>query len=229
VNPVSRLAGALRQHRGTLPWVLLCKMLPAGCKVETLILLRQSLQLPRSVPLPHLAAIHIQQLHSPCDPLLRQLCGSWPAKTFAARLLTPGRYCWVALQGERIVGYVWVACFALPIDEIGWNYDPVPGECYIHDCFVEPDCRGAGLYPYLLARVLQDCKRPEFLLHSGLNSALHSAAIGVIATNRASLRGIRKAGFAEYARIRHLQCGGRRWWWWRPARAVSGPAIQVKC
>jgi len=216
-----RLAGALRQHRSAVPLVLLRKLLPAWCRMETLILLQQYLHEPRPVPVPRLAALDIQLIHSINDPLLRQLCAVWPDKPFAARLAEPGRYCWVALQDERIAGYAWVACAALSIDEIGCDFNPVQGECYIHDCFVVPACRGAGLYPYLLARVLQDC--------STLDDSLHSAVIGVVATNRASLRGIRKAGFSEFARIRHLQCGSRRWWWGRPARAVSGPAIQVKC
>lgn len=217
----ARLAGALRQHRSALPLVMLRKLLPAWCSMETLILLRQSLHAARTVPEPRLAGLAIQQIHATDVPLLKQLCAAWPDKAFAERLAQPGRYCWVVLQGGRIAGYAWVACLAQPIDEIGCDFNPVHGECYIHDCFVVPACRGAGLYPYLLARVLQDC--------STLDGSLRSAVIGVVATNQASLRGIRKAGFSAFARILHLQCGSRRWWWGRPARQVSGPAIQVRC
>lgn len=83
---------------------------------------------------------------------------------------------------------------------ISWVYhkgDPnrtlrlADGECEIMFCLTLPEFRGLGLYPMALREIQQDLKRRGY----------RRCFICVEADNRASIRGIEKAGFAYAGRL----------------------------
>ena len=72
-------------------------------------------------------------------------------------------------------------------------------EAYIWDCFTSPRFRGQGIYPKAL---IETC---EMLKRGGVKKVL----ILVNSTNKASIRGIEKAGFKKIAVLPHIRFMGR--------------------
>lgn len=66
---------------------------------------------------------------------------------------------------------------------------------YIGPCYTHPLYRGKGLYPYVLNKIC------ELLKKEGKNAAF----INTKTTNKASARGITKAGFNAIAEVSHLR------------------------
>jgi RimJ/RimL family protein N-acetyltransferase len=72
----------------------------------------------------------------------------------------------------------------------GYGTWPVPDRgAYIHYCETTPEARGRGIYPAVLNHIARE-------------TGSHDLYITTDVGNTASRRGIEKAGFAEYARVR---------------------------
>jgi len=98
-----------------------------------------------------------------------------------------------AYLDRRVVHRAWVRTGPTRVPTY-LHYAPlqVPGgDAYIHYCETAPAARGLGLYPAVLAHIVADLRA------RGTNE------ITIITTldNRASRRGIEKAGFAETRRV----------------------------
>ncbi len=114
------------------------------------------------------------------------------------RRLNRGEICFAAIHDEKIVSYCWFAQGNIGIEEIGMAVSTLPGEVYLYDAFTLSPWRGKGLYPLVLK---------EILLHAdaiGFNRAL----IFVAENNKASRRGVVKAGFQEFQVVRYFSILG---------------------
>ena len=139
----------------------------------------------------------IRRIDDPCDPLLTtlQLEFGCPAP---ARKADSRKECYVAMSAGAIVGYSWTTIDECFVEEIDHVYFMEPDEFFIFDCLVREDCRGRGIYPAMLAAVMNDQRQR----HPGLKTAL----IGVSSVNRSSTRGIVKAGFTRHSSITRETC-----------------------
>jgi GNAT superfamily N-acetyltransferase len=181
--------------------MLFRKLLGKFVRVETLVVYRYYLyQLP-TVCAPDSRA---QFTRLDDSDTFRRLCRKYPDKKFNERLRA-NQQCYVALRGNNIAGYAWATRAGLYVDEIACMYPVSEDEIFIYDCFVDPDYRGAGIYPAMLEFIIRDNRqRYDKLTH---------ASIAASALNRASIRGILKAGFVEQRRIRYIECLQKQKWW----------------
>jgi ribosomal protein S18 acetylase RimI-like enzyme len=199
----SRILQALKTYRFTLPWMLLKKGLAPFVRIETLSIYRLPLSAVATeakVPNSPLAVVRIADTGS---ELLRKLCAKYTPNNFASRI-NQERCCYVALRGDVIAGYAWVATGALYIDEIARACRIPAGEIFIYDAFVDAEQRGRGIYPAMLAAVLADYRR---------EGNTQAALIAAASVNQASIRGIRKAGFEEWKKVGYLEWRKKQRWW----------------
>jgi len=197
----TRALQALKQHRFHLPWLLIKKFIASVVRIETLVLFRRALDDVSHHTAP---GLDIVPANDAASQLFRRLCAKYPEKNFQERLGLRGRNCYVALRNGDIAGYGWLSTDSLYVDEIACTYPLAPGEVFIYDCFVDDAYRGQGIYPAILEATLSDCSK---------RSDIHTAVIGAISVNQASIRGIRKAGFKEWKRIHYVEWGRRQHWW----------------
>ncbi len=183
---------------------MLCKkLLGKFVRVETLVVYRLDLQeLPPARA--HDSAAQFTRADDSGSDTFRRLCLKYPDKKFHERLRAT-QQCYVALRANSIAGYAWTTRSGLYVDEIASMYPVSADEIFIYDCFVEPDCRGAGIYPSMLEFIIRDNRRR--------NEKLKHAGIAASALNRASIKGILKAGFVEQKRIRYVECLQKQKWW----------------
>lgn len=116
--------------------------------------------------------------------------------------LAAGDAGYYAYQQGRVVHRSWVQ-FG-PRRVMTW-YDQMPlqlgpREAYIHFCETWPAARGQGIYPAVLRRIAND------LLAGGIGDRqpIVRILIATEAGNRASRRGIEKAGFVAMKRLRAI-------------------------
>lgn len=109
------------------------------------------------------------------------MAASTPDKLLFDAGLAAYRTCFVATMAGSIVHYSWV--------HTGGEYPStirlVAGEALIGPCFTLPRARGAGLYPHVLSAICADLQERGY----------RRVFIETDRRNRASLRGIEKAGF----------------------------------
>jgi RimJ/RimL family protein N-acetyltransferase len=87
------------------------------------------------------------------------------------------------MQGPTVVSFGWVT---LSDRQIGRSIVPAaPGWAFLYNFYTNPDFRGQGLYPQLLTAIVKSLTK----IHR------HVVIIDVNSRNKASLRGIEKAGF----------------------------------
>src|SRR5262249_25891834 len=101
-----------------------------------------------------------------------------------------GHQPYIALLGEAPVAYGWVAGAGATIGELGVSFVLPRGDRYLWDFATLPTWRGRGLYPHLLQGIIAA-------------EAARAARLWIIHApeNRASCRGIAKAGFAPIGEL----------------------------
>jgi len=100
-----------------------------------------------------------------------------------------GHRLWLALLGDVVAGWGWVAAREAAIGQLGVGFTIPPGNRYLWDFATLPDYRGRGVYPALLQAVLR------------LETSADRFWIGHDTGNVASRRGILKAGFQELGAV----------------------------
>ena len=132
------------------------------------------------------------------------------------RQLFPSRFArgeefWTAQVNTRIASYCWVTREPVEIGEIRCVMSPRADEIYIYDAFTFAEYRGNNLYPALLQCVLDHSRQ------QGQRRAL----IFVLSDNKASIRGVQKAGFTEFQRVTYRNVLGFVWYGYRPLLSTS--------
>lgn len=205
---MARTQQAVRTYRFDLPLILLKKLLAPLLTTEKILLYSRDVHsfitcgLQQSV-VPGQLPLTIHRLDSADSVLFRALCQRFPEKDFAPRWREFGTQSFVAVAGGAIAGFAWVGRYRLRIAEINYQYPLASDELFIYDCFVAPAFRGQGIYPAMIGAILEESR----------GAGLKRALIAVTSVNRASIRGILKAGFTEFNRIVYLNWHGREQWW----------------
>jgi ribosomal protein S18 acetylase RimI-like enzyme len=105
--------------------------------------------------------------------------------------LDRGEEFWTAQRDNRIVSYCWATQEPVEIGEIRCTVKSRSDEIYLYDAFTFEEHRGRNLYPALLHNILQHSR----------DAGLRRALIFVMSDNTPSIRGVTKAGFAEFQRV----------------------------
>jgi RimJ/RimL family protein N-acetyltransferase len=91
--------------------------------------------------------------------------------------------------------YLWITTTVRELARLDW---PVrPDAVFVYKTFTVDAWRGRGLNQAAVTWALDDCRR----------SGARTAFVDVDAANHASLRALRRAGFADVARFRTLKLG----------------------
>jgi len=130
------------------------------------------------------------QGHDPISAVMRD-AGHWDDAQLQQRKLS-GDACYTVFRGDRCVHYSWVSYAQMNIEEVGYKAAFHGEDCWIYNCYTAPECRGQSIYPYVLSQIIQ-----EFSLKNG-----RRGWVGTLRENKASWRGIIKAGFQEVAVIK---------------------------
>src|SRR5690349_1755636 len=140
-------------------------------------------QLPALAPLPGFQAAVTTDIDA-----LARLARLDPAEVRAR--LDGGHQPYVALLGDAPAGYGWVAGTGATIGELGVSFVLPRGDRYLWDFATLPAWRGRGLYPHLLQGIIAA-------------ETAEAARLWIIHApeNRASCRGIAKAGFAPIGEL----------------------------
>jgi ribosomal protein S18 acetylase RimI-like enzyme len=125
--------------------------------------------------------------------------------------LAHGEQFWTAQKDARIVSYCWATQNPVEIGEIYCTMHPRADEVYLYDAFTFPEHRGQNLYPALLHGIL---------VHSR-QQGLRRALIFVMSDNIASIRGVQKAGFAEFQRVTYRNILGFGRYTYQPVLSAS--------
>lgn len=164
--------------------------------------------LPSLAPLPDFHARAIMDV-----ALLARLAALDPFEV--ERRQAGGHQPYVALLGDAPVAYGWVAGAGAEIGELGVSFVLPRGDRYLWDFATLPAWRGRGTYPHLLQGIVAA-------------EAAEAARLWIIHApeNRASCRGIAKAGFAPVGELSFRADGSAGFRSYdRPERARVGAAL----
>ncbi len=114
-----------------------------------------------------------------------------------------GEICFVALHQGEVVSYCWLSQGEVGIEEVDLAVQPQPDEVYLYNAMTLKPWRGQGLYTALLGEIV------SYARGQGLSRALIFAS----STNRASQRGVIKAGFIEFQVVTYLSVLGLPFYW----------------
>jgi len=119
-----------------------------------------------------------------------------------AQRLSNGGYLYIAFHKNEPAGYIFSSISHCRVDEVEQTLHIMPYECYLYDAYTYPRFRGQGIYPALLIHVSRIFQANSY----------HRALIFTLARNRASIRGIQKAGFIDYGTVEYFRILGHRFW-----------------
>ena len=124
--------------------------------------------------------------------------------------------CYLGRLDEAPVAYGWVATSVADIGELEVSFQLDGRNRYLWDFQTLPDWRGRGIYPLLLQAILAE---------EGMDD--HQFWIITAPENRASARGIEKAGFTPAAQLAFTDEGraGLVAIDWREQRVLAGAAV----
>jgi RimJ/RimL family protein N-acetyltransferase len=135
-----------------------------------------------------------------CDGLIAH--GYFKALAFPETIrarLNRGERCYGFFVDHELVNIAWTTRGAL-ILEPGWSIDEA-GSVGIYDCYTLPAHRGKGIYTDTLVRLLSGAQQ----------EGARSAFIAVDPENRASIKGIERAGFTARYKLSRSRRFGKQW------------------
>jgi len=100
-----------------------------------------------------------------------------------------GDSCFKVMAGNRCIHYSWATERRRVVAEIGYRADLGDQMMWIYDCYTAPSHRGNAIFPRVIEHIMDDAKKRD----------VRSVWIDVDEDNQASLRAVRKAGFAPAA------------------------------
>jgi GNAT superfamily N-acetyltransferase len=116
-----------------------------------------------------------------------------------------GELCFVAKKEEEIIHYSWICFGSIYINEIEKEERFSDSTPIIYNVFTLPQYRGKKIYPYILSQEF------KYLAQEG-----HSYVyIYTSANNKASIRGIKRAGFEVWQIIRYIKILGIKKYYFR--------------
>lgn len=183
------------------------KLSPAGVDYQSVVFFMLDLQNSFHTLSPDTALPEIHVIDSTDDPWLSELCDRYPEKRFHLRMIFGDQQCYVVIREGQLCAWAWVTVSPCFVSEIEFLLPVGKASVYIYDCFVQPECRGKGLYQALLRQIIIDYRRPRW------SRRFRTACICAEPGNTASIRGICSAGFHAFARARFLQVGRFTRWY----------------
>lgn len=143
-------------------------------------------------------ACRVQNLSEDAVEVLQQVCPVGVEET--KQRLKRGDRCYVARVDGKAAHFSWV-------QTTGWHYvlsaglwrNIGKGEVWIYHCHTAEWCRGQRIYPFVLTEILKDFRQEGIFL---------KAIIYTTQDNRASQRGILRAGFSLKRKHRALRVRG---------------------
>ncbi len=188
---------------------ILRKLTPAGMDWQSIVFFMFDLQrgMPPLPPKRQLPPLKYHIINAPEDPWLTVLCEAQPQHQLHLRMIHGGQQCYIAILNGEWVAYAWITSAPCHVSEINFDLPIGPACIYIYDCFVRADCRGLGIYKTLLLKIVGDFRLLRWPRYYEV------ACIGAEPENTASVRGIRHAGFEEFARIRYLRLWKHSRWY----------------
>ena len=133
------------------------------------------------------------QLEPLTESTLPRLREVWPVflDDMKARL-ERGDLCVIAIVDGRVAHYSWAQFSGQhEIRDVGQRVEVQRGHAWVYHCRTADWAKGRGIYPFVLTRILTECKARN----------IQSAWIYAGAENVASRRGIERAGFLLYKRL----------------------------
>lgn len=177
------------------------KLSPRGASFESIVFFKLDLATRTHSTLTgeQFLPVEYHVINSTDDKWLHILCDSYPDKEFRARLFPHCHECLIVTLHGNLVAYAWITTSFCHLSEIEFDLPVAPGQLFIYDCFVHPGNRGRGIYSALLLAILA-----KYTLRGG-DESCRVACIGAARDNKASIKGIKRAGFAEYGSITFLR------------------------
>ncbi len=123
----------------------------------------------------------------------RRLISDVQGENLTSKRFERGEKCFAALEEGKAVSYIWGARGVVGVEEIDRAVKPEAAEIYLYDAFTLEPWRGKNLYPSVLRRALK----------YGEGLRLKRSLIFVESGNRASRRGVSKAGFTQFQTLYH--------------------------
>jgi hypothetical protein len=108
-----------------------------------------------------------------------------------------GEVCYAAWLNGRCIHYSWLSTSDTCIGEIHQTLRIDIGNLYIYDCFTDGEVRGNRIFPAVLSVVAAE----------SFANGISTIWIAVEDTNRSSIHGIERAGFAVAGEIRYRRMG----------------------
>jgi RimJ/RimL family protein N-acetyltransferase len=102
-----------------------------------------------------------------------------------------GERCFAILDGEDITTYFWAQFGPKQLDKLSMTFNLRPNQTWFYNAITVKKARGRGYYPNIIRYMVKALKTEDF----------NEFFIDVEETNRASIRGMEKAGFKRVVKV----------------------------
>ena len=204
---IQKVRTAWKLYRYGIFSIFLNKLLSGYARFQTFLVYSFDLKTKPHFKSPSIFMKHVESHH---DELFQKFRQKFPADEFVSRMQQKQQKCYVGVRNNEVVAYAWIAFDELYIEAINRTWPLGDDELFIYSCYVDKKSRGGGIYPAMLRKILYDHHQ------TGIYSR---AYIGVNAENAGSIRGIDKAGFQMFNKIKYKKWLKREKW-----QVVEGPS-----
>lgn len=201
---IRKSVGVLRQYQFGAFKILLNRLLPESFSYHTLLIYCYNLKTKVPDPPSPKPEVTIKKVEGPKDELFQKFRRKFPAQEFVSRINNEKETLYLATKDEEVVAYAWVTENTHHLSSINHTFALNKDEIFLYSCFVTRDHRGEGIHAMLLYERLQDYSQ---------RNKYNMAYVGVLSVNKGSIKGIEKAGFKVYSRIKYVKLFGLERWW----------------
>ncbi len=194
----------LKQYKSGIFSVILNKLFPEKFLYHNFIVFYYDLQWVLSEAPKTKSSIKIKKVQGSEDELFKQFREKYPAQEFLSRIKKDNETLYTATNKGEIIAYAWVAKKELFLEAINYSYNLNRDEIFLYACFVSREYRGKGIHSLMIDKRLRDYMS---------DNSYKRAYTGVLSYNKGSIRGVEKAGFKEFKRIKYLKLIGKEKWW----------------